>query len=291
MTRCPICSEVTTSFATCTDNTVSGEEFLICKCAVCGFGLTSGAPGTGEIGRYYKAEEYVSHTDTKQGMINKVYHVVRKYMLARKWRLIEKMKEGSGNSLLDIGCGTGAFINYMQLKGWNVQGLEPDSDARGIALERYGLKTEPPEKLFDFKDAAFDVITLWHVLEHVHDFREYINQCKKILTDNGLLVIALPNPSGYDAVKWGADWAAWDVPRHLWHFSPESLHLLMDQYGFRSIGELPMPFDGFYVSILSSKNKGQKYPFITGMYYGLAGWLKSIGNDRNSSSLIYLFRK
>ena len=292
MIRCPICSEITAPFVTCTDSTVSGEKFIICKCAACGFGLTSEAPDSGDIGRYYKAEEYVSHTDTKQGMINKIYHVVRKYMLARKQRLIEKRQDKvSGNSLIDIGCGTGAFINHMRQKGWNVQGLEPDTDARRVALEKYGLKTEPSEKLFDFEDSTFDVITLWHVLEHVHSLREYIEQCKKILKDNGLLLIALPNPSGYDAVKWGADWAAWDVPRHLWHFSPESLYMLMNQSGFIPTGELPMPFDAFYVSMLSSKNKRQKFPFIAGMYYGLAGWLKSAVNHRNSSSLIYIFRK
>lgn len=291
MNTCPVCSARMEPFITCTDYTVSGEGFAIEKCGVCGFLRTVSPPSPSQIGSYYKAESYISHSDTRKGLISKLYHAVRVVMLNRKRAMVSALAGRESGSLLDIGCGTGSFLHHMQQNGWQVTGLEPDNDARKVALNKHGLTLSEPETLFTLPYNHFHVITLWHVLEHVHTLHEYMAQIAKLMAPDGLLVLALPNPGSFDAKRWGRDWAAWDVPRHLWHFSPESVNRLAQQHGFKVVAQKPMPFDAFYVSMLSSGYAKRPFPLLDGVICGVAGWVQSWSRCNASSSVIYFIRR
>lgn len=291
MNPCPICSAQPEPFITCIDYTVSGEPFAIEKCGSCGFLRTASPPAPSQIGRYYKAESYISHSDTRKGLISKLYHAVRVVMLNRKRAMVSALAGRKSGSLLDIGCGTGSFLHHMQQHGWEVTGLEPDADARKVAHNKHRLELSHPEQLFSLPHNHFTVITLWHVLEHVHTLHEYMAQISKMMAPDGLLVLALPNPESYDAKRWGNEWAAWDVPRHLWHFSPESVNRLAQQHGFRVVAQKPMPFDAFYVSMLSSRYAKRPFPILDGVICGLKGWVKSWSRCTASSSVIYFIKR
>ncbi|MBS1566459.1 MAG: class I SAM-dependent methyltransferase, partial [Bacteroidetes bacterium] len=240
---------------------------------------------------YYQSAAYVSHTDTKEGLVNRLYHMVRKRTLRGKRSLIKKLTGLPTGRLLDIGAGTGAFANIMQQGGWQVTALEPDSDTRKRALELYGLAVLPADALLQLPEGSFDVITMWHVLEHVHDLHGYIAQIKKLLSPNGRLVIAVPNYTSYDAGYYRQFWAAYDVPRHLYHFSPASMHGLLAQYQLELIGCRPMWFDSFYVSMLSWSYKTGHNNLLRSFWVGLLSNIHTMLNRQRCSSLIYVSRK
>jgi 2-polyprenyl-3-methyl-5-hydroxy-6-metoxy-1,4-benzoquinol methylase len=227
ITNCPVCNAFDFSpFLTCTDHTVSKKEFNIVQCKSCGFKFTNPRPDASELGAYYKAEEYISHTDTKQGLMNRLYHLVRKYTLIKKLQLILKLSSGSGQKelkILDIGCGTGAFLDVCKKAGMNSIGIEPDSQARQLAIEKYGLDVRDENAFLTLENDSFDVITLWHVLEHVPLLNEILIKIKELVKPNGRVVIAVPNSSSIDAKYYGKFWAAYDVPRHLYHFNPNDI--------------------------------------------------------------------
>lgn len=203
------------------DYTVSGEQFEIWECRNCTQRFTQNIPGSQEIGKYYQSENYISHSDTSKGLINNLYHKVRKRTLLQKRKLIENTTGKKAGSILDVGCGTGAFLHGMKNAKWNITGLEPDETARAKALELYGLHLEKTDEFYRLPAQTFDAITMWHVLEHVHELHSYIEQLKKLLKPGGKLVIAVPNYTSYDAGVYKEFWAAYDVPRHLYHFSPK----------------------------------------------------------------------
>ena len=288
---CPVCQETMKFYCSCKDHLISGETFSVLKCPMCGFAATENPPGPDQIGKYYHSEAYISHSDTRKGLISLIYQWIRRIMIRRKRLMIEKIAGRKSGSILDIGCGTGHFLHEMQQKGWQVEGVEPDKGARDCALELFQLKIGDSSALEAFcKEAReFDVITMWHSLEHIHDLDGTIEKLKKLLRSGGLLVIALPNRTGYDASIHGKDWAAWDVPRHLWHFSLYSMQKLFHKKGFVSKGIRPMPFDAFYVSILTHQWKKDSFPLLRGLYTGLKGWWNSRKKVQASSSLIHLF--
>ena len=253
---CPICkSTAHTVFLECEDFTVSHEIFKIQQCGNCGFRFTSPRPSPDELGRYYKSEEYVSHSDTRKGLINKLYHTVRSHTLIKKLQLV--LKYSKRGSMLDFGCGTGAFLDVCKRDGWKVFGIEPDPDARQIALSKSGIEAVESSEVFHslYPESKFDAITLWHVLEHVPDLESWFTFIKSHLKSSGTLYIAVPNCDSYDAEKFGKYWAAYDVPRHLWHFTPKDIETLFASNGFKLLETLPMVFDSFYVSMLSNKYK------------------------------------
>lgn len=291
-TNCPFChSTRLSSFTQAKDYTVTGQIFAIYKCENCTGAFTQDIPKKNEIGRYYVSDNYVSHTDTKKGTINRLYHRVRNITLRSKINLVAAYTPNTKGHLLDVGAGTGAFAVTAKKAGWNVTALEPDAVARQKALENHGLLPKASEELFTLDAKTFDVVTLWHVLEHVHDLDKYIQQFFKILTDNGILIIAVPNYTSYDAKKYGAHWAAYDVPRHLYHFSPESLEQLMQKKGFALKACKPMWFDSFYVSMLSEKYKTGKLYLIRALWSGFVSNIYAIGNNKKCSSVIYIFKK
>lgn len=277
---------------TCTDFYASGEQFQLCSCRECGFMFTQGAPVEAEIGRYYETPDYISHSDTKKGAMNAIYHRVRQYMLNSKARLVMRVSRClSGGRLLDVGTGTGYFANAMDGRGWMVEAIEKNPQARAFAKEHFGLDVKPESALDGFAPGSFDVVTLWHVMEHLEHLNETWERLKELLTAKGVLVVAVPNCSSYDAQKYGSRWAAYDVPRHLWHFTPATIARLADKHGFVLAESHPMPFDAFYVSMLTEKQMGHSFSFLRGMWVGTAAWLSAQGNKERSSSMIYVFRK
>ncbi len=212
-------------------------------------------------------------------------------MLGRKRRIVESAVSNRKGRLLDVGTGTGYFPYEMKKHGWDVTGTEKSDDARNFALTELGTDIKKTEELFKLENNQFDVITLWHALEHIHRLNENMERFNKLLKKDGLLIIAVPNNDSFDARHYKEFWAAWDVPRHIWHFTPEQMQLLGEKHGFRPERIYPMPLDGFYISMLSEKYKKSKTQFINGCYYGLASWIMSITNSRKSSSVTYIFRK
>ena len=195
------------------------------------------------------------------------------------------MKKGSH---LDIGAGTGAFVRFMNQSGWESEGIEPDAIARSKALEHHQTALMSLEAFESLKPAHYDAISLWHVLEHVHDLYPYLERIKHLLKPDGLAFIAVPNYLSYDAIKYGTAWAAYDVPRHLYHFSPVSMQWLLKTAGFQMKKEVPMWFDSYYISLLSEKYSGSKFPLIKGFLNGMLSNLKALGDKEKCSSLIYV---
>jgi 2-polyprenyl-3-methyl-5-hydroxy-6-metoxy-1,4-benzoquinol methylase len=272
------------------DHTVSKETFAIWHCVNCTARFTQDIPPATEIGQYYKAEAYVSHTDTTKGFINRLYHIVRNYTLQAKRKLVEKVAGIKNGALLDVGAGTGAFAVTMHQAGWRVTGLEPDDTARSNALATHNLRLLGIEALFTLPPGSYDVVTLWHVLEHVHDLHRYLEAFNMLLKNNGTLVIAVPNYTSYDAHVYKEYWAAYDVPRHLYHFSPESMRQLVLQHGFAIQQYRPMWFDSFYVCMLSEQYKSGGSLFKA-VWNGLVSNLKAIGDVKKCSSVVYVIKK
>lgn len=289
---CPLCGGQQLEHAlTCTDHYASGEQFEVIRCVHCGLLMTQGVPVEAEIGKYYETPDYISHSDTQQGLMNRVYHWVRQYMLSRKAALVKRTSGLSEGSLLDYGTGTGYFANAMLCQGWKVKAIEKSPQARAFAKKQFGLNVEAEHSLKDYPSMSLDVVTLWHVMEHLEHLNEMWETLHRILKDKGVLIVAVPNPESYDARKYKEWWAAYDVPRHLWHFSPSVMQRFGDKHGFVLEKEHPMPFDAFYVSMLTEKYKGNGLSFVKGLWTGALAWFSALGNKERSSSLIYVFRK
>lgn len=290
--QCPVCNGNKFSpFLTCTDYFVSGEKYQLKKCDSCDFKITENIEDEENIGKYYQSEEYVSHSNTSKGLINSVYHNVRKYMLKQKRKLVENVSATAKGQILDIGTGTGFFLNEMKQKGWQITGTEKSSDAREFTKQEFGLNILPTEELFNLKENSFDIITLWHVLEHIHKLNENMEQLSRLLKTNGKLIIAVPNHTSYDATHYREYWAAYDVPRHIWHFAPEQMQVFGEKFGFSLSNVRAMLFDGFYVSLLSEKYKKSKLPLLNGMFHGKISWFTSLLKPGKCSSVIYVFEK
>lgn len=290
--QCPVCDGKTFSpFLSCTDFFVSGEEFRIKQCNSCAFKITENIEDEENIVRYYQSENYISHSNTSKGLVNSIYHSVRKYMLGRKRRLVEKTTGLRNGDILDVGAGTGFFLNEMNENGWRVTGTEKSSDARDFAKTEFKLNNLPFEQLFTLKEKSFDAITLWHVLEHVHQLNENMATFNRLLKNDGKLIIAVPNHESLDALHYKQYWAAYDVPRHIWHFAPKQMEQLGEKHGFKLTSLHSMPFDSFYVSMLSEKYKKSKMALLKGVFYGKISWLQSIFSPAKCSSVIYVFEK
>ena len=288
LSACPICSSTSFKpFLVCKDHTVSKKEFAIVECAGCGFKFTNPRPLESDLGAYYKSEDYISHSNTRKGLISKLYQYVRNYTLKGKLDLIEKLQKGRG-SILDIGCGTGEFLNVCSRAGWNTIGIEPSPEASKFAKEQYKLDVRDEEALKSLKEASYDVISMWHVLEHVPHLNERVGELKRLLKPAGYLIVAVPNCSSRDAAKYGANWAAYDVPRHLYHFTPKDIRMLFGKHGMHVKQVLPMRFDSYYVSMLSEKYKSGKVRLIPAFFSGLSSNMGASGTGETYSSQIYI---
>ncbi|MCO6498250.1 MAG: class I SAM-dependent methyltransferase [Chitinophagaceae bacterium] len=291
-TKCPLCgNEQFAQRYEIKDFSISGETFPVCACDRCGLLFTQDVPAEDESAKYYQAEQYISHSDTAKGIVNQLYHTVRKQTLKDKQKLIERISGKQKGNLLDIGSGTGGFLHTMQSAGWNVTGIEPDEIARKNARTLHQLETFDSGHLQSLENKSFDVITMWHVLEHVHQLDYQMKELHRLLKDNGVIFIAVPNHTSYDAEHYGTFWAAWDVPRHLYHFSPGSMNFLAEKYHFTITDKKLMMYDSFYVSLLSEKYKSGKSNFLKAFYTGAVSNRRAKKNPDRCSSLIYVLRK
>ncbi len=273
----------------CKDHYATQEIFTLMQCTACQFIFTQDHPAEDAMGRYYDTPDYVSHSDTKKGIVNSIYHLARSFMLKQKYTMIQQESRVKQGAILDIGCGTGYFLETMQKHGWQTQGVEVNDHAREAASKR--LSHEVASSLKEIENRRFDIISLWHVMEHLHDLPFTFSKLRELLTDEGLLVVALPNAEAYDAAHYQNDWGAYDPPRHVWHFSADTFSRLAQKQGFRIEKIAPMPLDAFYVSMLSEKYQQHRMPFIKGMLQGAKAFGASWGKPKKSSSIIYLLRK
>jgi 2-polyprenyl-3-methyl-5-hydroxy-6-metoxy-1,4-benzoquinol methylase len=291
--HCPVCQSSTFSnYLNVEDYTVSHKEFTIQQCNECYFLFTNPRPPIEDIGAYYQSENYISHHDGGTDLMSKIYNGVRNHTIKQKVELINQLNGGKG-SMLDIGCGTGSFIQACKNDGWKVSATEPDNDARMIASRRVGGEIFNNILAPELQNEKFKIISLWHVLEHIHDLNETISWLREHLDENGKLIIAVPNPQSFDAQKYRKFWAAYDVPRHLYHFTKASMKNLMNRHQLHVKQVLPMWFDSFYVSMLSSKYKAGAVSLLdtatTGLLSNFKG--KSGQDGTNTSSLIYIITK
>jgi len=271
-------------YLVCKDYTVSHEEYQVMFNKE--FDMLVTIPVPKNISDYYKSEDYISHTDSKKSLFDKVYQAVKKITLKRKLKLINSFNTKS-KKVLDVGAGTGDFLKVCKMNSWEIFGSEPDSGARNIAAKK-GVNLE--KDLSKFQNQQFDVITLWHVLEHVENLQEYITTLKSLLTENGRLIIAVPNFKSYDAIMYKEFWAAFDVPRHLWHFSKTSISKLFSYENMKVEKILPMKFDAYYVALLSEKYKHKKSKPFSAFINGFKTNFKA-KSTKEYSSLIYFLKK
>ena len=274
----------------CKDYTVSNQKFDLVYNEKMEMYETFPQPKIEDLGAYYESEDYISHTDSKKSLTDKLYQIVKSYTLNNKLKLINSFQTESKN-ILDVGCGTGDFLLKCKNNGWDVTGVEPNKNANDLATSKLFESTTSKihQNLFDLKHEKFDVITLWHVLEHVPNLEDYILKLKSLLKPDGILIIAVPNFKSYDAYYYKEFWAAFDVPRHLWHFSKKSIELLFSKIQMNVRKTNPMIFDSFYVSLLSEKHKNGQSNFLKAFLIGFLSNIKAL-RTKEYSSRIYIIK-
>jgi len=287
--KCPLCqSEKFSNFIICKDHLLTGESFAITKCNDCSFLFTNPRPLAENISRYYQSKEYISHADKATNLTNAVYKIARHFTLKQKVSLINTLSDQK--TILDYGCGTGDFLLTCKKKGWIINGLEPDDIARNKAISKTDENIYAKiEQLNDAKKVS--VITLWHVLEHIPDLNYTMNMLKRKLDTKGKMLIAVPNIKSLDAQLYKENWAAYDVPRHLYHFSMQTMKLLLKNHGLKIHNILPMKLDSFYVSLLSEKYTNGKSNFVKSFVNGYKSNIYAKKNNNNYSSVIYIAGK
>lgn len=289
---CPLCdSKETSLFIQTNDFFLTQEPYSIFRCNDCGFTFTQDHPDESLAGNYYSSDEYLSHNDRAGGITGYLYRAIRKVMLFRKRKLVEKACGMKNGKILDIGSGTGHFLAEMKRSGWETAGIEISEKSRQYSAIVHGLDVIDPGLIQFIPSSSCDCITLWHTLEHFQYPFRYAEEIRRILKPEGVCIIALPNCSSYDAGFYRKFWAAWDVPRHLWHFSPSTLGFFADKARFLVKTVRRLPLDVFYISIISEKYRGTIPYFIWGLARGFWFYLLSFLNRQRSSSLIYFLRK
>jgi len=288
--ECPVCnSKEFLTIANCKDYTVSHETFSVKQCAICKLGVTSPRPQENSLGSYYDSPEYISHSGKSPGAIGWLYNIARSFSIQWKKKLINKFSPSG--SILDFGCGSGEFLHSFQKANWKITGVEPSELARKKAIELNGNTVH--SSLNEIEGQEFDIITAWHVVEHVPSLLQTIRQLKSHLKKSGTIFLAVPNYQSPDAEHYKNYWAGFDVPRHLWHFSKQSMQTLLEKAGLKVIKIIPMKLDAYYVSMLSekykAKNKITLLSYMKGIISGITSNLRA-RKERNHSSLIYIAR-
>ena len=286
--NCPACgsSEMTTHLQA-KDYTVSKNTFNIVRCAACDLLFTNPRPEAEQASYFYQSENYISHSNTQKGFINKLYHAVRKITLKQKTNLIQGEQQGTKN-LLDIGCGNGHFLHACQLAGWNTFGMELDPETAARAAALTGQSIFPNLQAIP-EEPQFELISLWHVLEHVYEIDAYFEFFKKRINPGGKLLLALPNSKSFDADYFKEFWAAYDVPRHIYHFNPETIQSIAKKHGFKLAKQHGQIFDSFYIALLSHEYKTGSKKLIASFFVGLWSNLIAYFKTGNYSSNIYIF--
>ncbi|MCG2459209.1 class I SAM-dependent methyltransferase [Flavobacteriaceae bacterium F89] len=271
-------------FLSTNDFSVTGEDFQLLYNEELEMLVTHPQPQS--LDRYYASEDYISHTDSSRGLVNFLYQRIKKHNLQRKVKMIESFANGN-KTLLDVGAGTGDFLVAAKESGWTVKGVEPNPTAKQRAAEK-GIELETG--LQSLQANTYQIITLWHVLEHLPNLDKQIKSLSSHLEDSGILIVAVPNFKSFDAKFYKRYWAAFDVPRHLWHFSRTSIEKLFMNHSLKVVQTNPMVFDAFYVSLLSEKYKSGKQSFVKGFLVGLWSNIRAWGN-KEYSSIVYVLQK
>ncbi len=291
--NCYCCGNTNFRFLLEAKDAHSEEHFSIVQCNQCNFVFTNPRPTLNEIGKYYTSADYVSHKSHSKGLLQQIYRIARSSMLRKKLQLIRQIIQKENNfSLLDFGCGTGDFLGFVQQQNIKVVGVEPEAHAREVAKSINNIHAYSLEEANNLKEASFDVITLWHVMEHIHALHPQIDLFNKWLKPNGKLIVAVPNIESHDAAFYGKYWGALDVPRHIYHFSPSCIQQLVAQHALTLIATHPLYLDAYFISLISEWNKGTNKLLA----YVKAVWRGFMSNfhakkDGNYSSLIYVFEK
>ena len=267
-----------------TDHLVSKEKFRLEYLTETDMLVTQPIPEN--LINYYESNNYISHTDEAKTLLEKVYQTVKKIALKRKLELINKYANTS-KTILDIGCGTGEFLITARKNNWNTLGVEINDEARNKSSKKNITTYRFIEEV---KSSQFNIITLWHVLEHLKDLNGTITKISSLLDTEGTLIIAVPNYKSYDANYYKEYWAAYDTPRHLWHFSQKSISTIFENHNLKVVRTLPMYFDSYYVSLLSEKYKTGKSNYLKAFYRGILSNLKA-KRTGEYSSLIYVLQK
>ncbi|MBL7850477.1 MAG: class I SAM-dependent methyltransferase [Cyclobacteriaceae bacterium] len=285
--QCPVCQS--TAFHTgliAKDQTTTGEVFHVKHCQGCTLGITSPRPREEDSPRYYQSETYISHSRGSRSLFDSIYLLVRHLTIRWKYRLVKPYLKNNG--LLDVGCGTGHFLQYVARRH-PVVGVEPSVKARETISPAITVVSSVQE----LPDRRFGVITLWHVIEHVYPLRDTLQQIKQHLAPGGVLFLAVPNHQSADALHYREHWAAYDVPRHLWHFNRQSMATLLQQEGMKLLATIPMKLDAYYVSLLSERYKRSGSLGPSGIISAVTTALQSnhsARKDGNYSSLIFVIQ-
>jgi len=274
-------------FLTVQDYSVSQEIFELFYDETLDMLITHPQPSLDVLGKYYESADYISHTDSKRSVFEKAYHFVKNIALKNKLNLINSYQPSKG-LILDIGAGTGDFLSVAQNDGWKTIGVEPSEKAKTIAKNK-GVSFV--EKTSELESNTFDVISMWHVLEHVPNLEEQVTELKRLLKPSGTLIVAVPNFKSFDAKHYGKFWAAYDVPIHFWHFSKLAIQKLFEKENMKLEKVLPMKFDSFYVSLLSEKYKTGKMNYLSAFLVGLRSNLKASSTKEYSSHIYVLKNK
>lgn len=287
--KCPWCgSEKAQIHLWLKDEFLTQEDFQIYECKSCGLLYTEPRPNKEEIGKYYKSKAYYSHQENKKGLIPRLYEAVKSINLKTKYNLATKgMQKGK---VLDIGCGVGDFLCIMDKQGWETIGIEPSEEAKEIAEKRLNHKVLKPEDLQNLETQSLDLITMWHVLEHVDDLKEEIHQIERILRPKGRLVLALPNFKSYDAQFYNIQWAAYDVPRHLNHFCKESIVKIFKNSELELVNTNKLRWDAYYISYMSETFEHHRLPLLRGAFRGMISNCKA-RKSNEWSSRVYIFER
>ncbi len=289
LSNCPVCSGTQfNDFLETKDFLVSHETFKIVQCTDCGFRFTNPRPSIDEIGKYYQSENYISHSNTKRGIINFIYQIARRFTIKGKVSRLKRNHPAAKN-ILDYGCGTGEFLLEMKHSGFEVWGIEQNDHARFAASKK--INVFAPDQLYLFENQQFDIVSLWHVLEHIHSLNEVLTQFHRILKSNGRLIVAVPICDSFDARYYKEMWAALDLPRHLYHFNLSSLGNLFGKKQMEIKSVHKMPLDGFYVSALSEKYRKSAFGFLRAIFIGTIAMIRSYFQKSESSSLLFIIQK
>lgn len=269
------------------DEFLTKKDFHICECLNCGLLYTMPRPSKEKIGAYYKSDEYYSHQENKKGFVPRLYEAIKKINLKHKFRLASR--DLPVGKLLDIGCGVGDFLHVAENRGWECTGVEPSEEAREIARQRIKGDLLYSEDLEQLPDQSFDLISMWHVLEHVDDLKWQVAQLQRLIKPNGRIVIAVPNYRSYDGRFYNAYWAAYDVPRHLNHFNRTVLTKIFKTSGLSLVCMDKLVWDAYYISFMSEQYKHHFMPLVRGVFRGLVSNAKA-RRSGEWSSLVYVFR-
>ena len=266
------------------DHFLTHEEFDLVEVQP---GVLKTSPTPPELSRYYESDDYISHHQEDKSFKTKIYRFFQKYNLKYKKSILDQYVT-TGKNILDYGCGAGEFLNFIQ-KDYSVKGFEPNKDARNAATKKVG-NDKIVSDLNQIQNESLDAVTMWHVLEHIENQEEFLSEIYTKIKKGGKLIIAVPNYKSLDAEYYQEFWAAYDVPRHLYHFSKEGMKIIFENQNWTLKEIRPLLLDSYYISITSEKYMKNPLSWLKGPIIGALSNIKA-SKTGDYSSLIYIIEK